>query len=162
MHELEDHAVISRDDVVRFTRANKAESIVSKLWKGFCEEVFRLNFYRLHMAYFLITILISSLIMYGSGIVDDPTENYGSHLEYIDALFLCTSAMTATGRPHVASIPYFRPGKLIETRLGHCESQYFDRVPAGRSRNTDPDWEHCLCQHFASHHPPSFLPKRTQ
>ena len=114
MHELEDHAVISKDDVVRFTRANNAESIVSKLWKSFCKEVFRLNFYRLHMAYFLITVLISSVILYGSGIVDDPTENYGGHLEYIDALFLCTSAMTATGRPHVACKLHFRFGKLIE------------------------------------------------
>ena len=55
------------------------------------------------MAYFLITILISSLVLYGSGVVDDPTENYGGHLEYIDALFLCTSAMTGTGRLDVAS-----------------------------------------------------------
>ncbi|KAG6985321.1 hypothetical protein G7Y79_00110g101620 [Physcia stellaris] len=34
--------------------------------------------------------------MYGSGIADNPTEAYGGRLEYIDALFICTSAMTST------------------------------------------------------------------
>ncbi|KAL8789928.1 MAG: hypothetical protein Q9195_006589 [Heterodermia aff. obscurata] len=97
MHELRDHAVICKHDVVRFTRANKPKGIVSKLWQSSRQEVLRLNFYRVLMAYFLITILLSSVILYGSGIVDDPTEDYGGHLEYMDALFLCTSAMTATG-----------------------------------------------------------------
>ena len=105
MHKPEDHAVLSKNDLIRFTRANKPKTILSKLWQRFREEVFRLNFYRVHMAYFLITILISSVILYGSGIVDDPTEDDGRRLEYIDALFLCTSAMTATGRPHV----FFHP-----------------------------------------------------
>ena len=101
MHELEDQAVISRDDLVGFPSANKDNGILLRLWHRLREEVVQLNFYRVLMAYFLITILISSVILYGSGIADDPTENYGGHLEYIDALFLCTSAMTATGKPGV-------------------------------------------------------------
>lgn len=117
MHELGDHAVISKDDVVRFTRVNKPKAVVSKLWQRFREEVCRLNFYRVLMAYFLITILNSSVIMYGSGIVDDPTEEYGGHLEYVDALFLCTSAMTATGRSNLAfRIYYSRVRKLIDRK----------------------------------------------
>ncbi|KAI4092453.1 MAG: hypothetical protein LQ339_007934 [Xanthoria mediterranea] len=63
----------------------------------FREEVLQLNFYRVHMAYFLITILISSLILWGSGLADDSKQYYGSNLEYIDALFICTSAMTSCG-----------------------------------------------------------------
>ena len=102
MRELEDRTVISKDDLVRFTRANEATGIASKVWQSVRGEVFQLNFYRLLLAYFLITILISSVILFGSGIADDPTEDYGGHLNYIDALFLCTSAMTATGRSHVA------------------------------------------------------------
>lgn len=107
MHELEDQAVISRDDPVRSPSASKDNRILSRLWQRLRDEVLQLNFYRVLMAYFLITILFSSVILYGSGIADDPTENYGGHLEYIDALFLCTSAMTATGRSDVFSHVWF-------------------------------------------------------
>ena len=62
------------------------------------KELLQLKFYRVHMAYFLITILISSAILYGSDLVNKAGEAHRGHLEYIDALFLCTSAMTATGR----------------------------------------------------------------
>ena len=74
------------------------KSLSSKFWHKFREDVFQLNFYRLHMAYFITTIIIASVIVYGSGIADDPIEDSGGHLEYIDAQFLCTSAMTATGQ----------------------------------------------------------------
>jgi hypothetical protein len=60
-------------------------------------ELFTLNFYRAHMLYFIIVIAISSVILYGAGIAHGPKEYEKSHLTYVDALFLCTSAMTTTG-----------------------------------------------------------------
>lgn len=60
-------------------------------------EVFTLNFYRTHMLYFIAVIAISSVIVYGAGIASGPKEYRFAHLRYIDALFLCTSAMTTTG-----------------------------------------------------------------
>ncbi|KAI9872140.1 MAG: hypothetical protein M1830_002029 [Pleopsidium flavum] len=61
------------------------------------QSFFQLNFYRLHLSYFILTTLIASVIFYGSGRADDVNENNGLPLAYIDALFLCASAMTATG-----------------------------------------------------------------
>ncbi|PSK50311.1 Potassium transport protein 1 [Elsinoe australis] len=58
----------------------------------------KLNFYRLHLAYFVSVILLSSVIFYGSttnGNSGDAEADFRLH--YIDALFLCTSAMTNTG-----------------------------------------------------------------
>lgn len=64
-------------------------------------EVFTLNFYRLHMLYFIVVIAIASVIVYGAGISHGPKGYYGdAHVTYMDALFLCTSAMTTTGRNH--------------------------------------------------------------
>lgn len=65
--------------------------------KYFREEAFRLNFYRAHMLYFIIVIAISSVIVYGQGLANGPKEVGGAHLSYMDALFLCCSAMTTTG-----------------------------------------------------------------
>lgn len=56
------------------------------------------NFYRVHVVYFILTIIISSVIMYGSGVngnSDDAEALFT--LRYIDAIFICTSAMTSTG-----------------------------------------------------------------
>ncbi|KAI8932288.1 hypothetical protein NX059_010484 [Plenodomus lindquistii] len=61
------------------------------------EEFFRLNFYRAHMLYFIVVIAISSVIVYGQGLVDGPKEVGDAHLTYMDALFLSCSAMTTTG-----------------------------------------------------------------
>jgi len=58
----------------------------------------RLNFYRLHLCYFIFTILLSSIIVYGStanGNSANAQAQFG--LRYIDALFLCASAMTNSG-----------------------------------------------------------------
>ncbi|KAL1639555.1 hypothetical protein SLS58_007859 [Diplodia intermedia] len=55
------------------------------------KEVFHLNFYRMHMLYFVVVIVITSLVVYGEGLAN------GSPLKYIDVLFLCCSAMTTTG-----------------------------------------------------------------
>ncbi len=49
-----------------------------------------LNFYRLHLLYFIVTILITSVILFGSS-----TSSF--HIGYTDALFLCTSAMCNVG-----------------------------------------------------------------
>ncbi|KAF2029479.1 potassium transport protein-like protein 1 [Setomelanomma holmii] len=56
-----------------------------------------LNFYRAHMLYFIVVIAISSVILYGVGIARGPKDYRDDHLTYVDALFLCTSAMTTTG-----------------------------------------------------------------
>lgn len=59
---------------------------------------FQMNFYRIHVIYFLLTIIISSVIMYGSTVNDNSGDAEAlSRLRYIDAIFLCTSAMTNTG-----------------------------------------------------------------
>ncbi|KAI4724224.1 TrkH-domain-containing protein [Aureobasidium sp. EXF-10728] len=58
----------------------------------------RLNFYRLHLCYFIFAILLSSVIVYGSttnGNSGNAQEQFD--LRYIDALFLCASAMTNSG-----------------------------------------------------------------
>jgi hypothetical protein len=60
-------------------------------------EVLTLNFYRTHMLYFIVIIAISSVIVYGAGVADGPEDHHDAHLTYVDALFLCTSAMTTTG-----------------------------------------------------------------
>lgn len=62
------------------------------------DDVFRLNFYRAHMLYFIVVIAISSVIVYGEGVKNGPKEYKDSHLSYMDALFLTCSAMTTTGR----------------------------------------------------------------
>ncbi|KAH7066256.1 potassium transport protein-like protein 1 [Paraphoma chrysanthemicola] len=60
-------------------------------------EVFTLNFYRAHMLYFIVVIAISSVILYGVGIARGPKEFRDDHITYVDAVFLCASAMTTTG-----------------------------------------------------------------
>ncbi|KAK7549418.1 potassium transport protein-like protein 1 [Phyllosticta paracitricarpa] len=66
-------------------------------WHYVKDEISHVNFYRLHMSYFVFVILISSLIVYGEGLANDPRQINGSRLRYIDALYLCCSAMTTTG-----------------------------------------------------------------
>lgn len=61
------------------------------------EEVFKLNFYRAHMLYFIIVIGITSVIVYGQGVAVGPKGVGGPHLTYMNALFMCCSAMTTTG-----------------------------------------------------------------
>lgn len=65
-------------------------------------EVLHLNFYRVHMLYFIICIAISSIIVYGDSLANDSGSQNGNPLRYIDALFLCCSAMTTTGMPRNA------------------------------------------------------------
>ncbi|GAM82999.1 hypothetical protein ANO11243_009850 [Dothideomycetidae sp. 11243] len=52
--------------------------------------VFRFNFYRCHLAYFILTILITSGVLWGA-------SPHGHSISYPDALFLSASAMTTTG-----------------------------------------------------------------
>ena len=68
--------------------------------KWFDDEVCQLNFYRAHMLYFIVIILLFSVIIYGEGLANNDHGVNGpimSKLRYIDALFLCCSAMTTTG-----------------------------------------------------------------
>lgn len=72
-----------------------AKAIVSRMKQ---HGWFETNFYRVHVIYFLLTILLSSVIMYGSGVngnSDDAQARFT--LRYIDAIYLCASAMTNTG-----------------------------------------------------------------
>jgi hypothetical protein len=71
----------AKDDLVKYLR----------------QEIFTLNFYRAHMLYFVIVIAISSVVLYGAGIAHGPKAYGKDHLTYMDALFLCASAMTTTG-----------------------------------------------------------------
>ena len=58
----------------------------------------RWNFYRFHLSYFILTIILSSVIVYGSGVNGNSNDAEAEfRLRYIDALFLCTSAMTNAG-----------------------------------------------------------------
>lgn len=67
-------------------------------FKEYLRKEIRLNFYRAHMLYFIGVIAISSVIVYGQGLANGPKEVGGAHLTYMDALFLCCSAMTTTGK----------------------------------------------------------------
>lgn len=51
---------------------------------------FHLNFYRVHLLYFILVIFVASGILYSSS-----TSNF--RLRYIDAIFLSTSAMCSVG-----------------------------------------------------------------
>lgn len=92
---VDDESVMT-DPLDELQNPHKAKDDFVKYMK---EEVFRLNFYRAHMLYFIIVIALSSVVVYGQGLADGPEELRDAHLTYIDALFLCCSAMTTTGRP---------------------------------------------------------------
>ena len=64
-------------------------AMLSQVWRPL-RSVFHPNFYRLHLLYFILTILTSSCIFYGSNM-------FGDHVKFTDALFLCTSAMCNVG-----------------------------------------------------------------
>ena len=51
--------------------------------------LFHWNFYRIHLTYFFLVIILASVVLYGS--------NTSFRLSYADAIFLCASAMTNTG-----------------------------------------------------------------
>ncbi|KAK5740096.1 hypothetical protein LTR17_004808 [Elasticomyces elasticus] len=57
------------------------------------QRAFRLNFYRCHLGYFVIAILVASGVLYGSS--GNGPNDY--HLSYTDALTMAASAMTTTG-----------------------------------------------------------------
>ena len=77
---------------------------------------FKLNFFRVHILYFIFTIILSSIIVYGSG-VDGNSNNEEARfrLRYIDAIFLCTSAMTNSGlnTVNLSSITAFQQSVLF-------------------------------------------------
>ncbi|KZZ93919.1 cation transporter [Ascosphaera apis ARSEF 7405] len=54
--------------------------------------LFPLNFITLHYAYYFFTVLLASVILWGSS-----TPPRSVHVPYTDALFLCVSAMTLSG-----------------------------------------------------------------
>ncbi|KAI5309723.1 hypothetical protein KEM55_002559 [Ascosphaera atra] len=50
------------------------------------------NFITFHYAYYIFTVLLSSVILWGAS-----TPSHSASVRYIDALFLCVSAMTLSG-----------------------------------------------------------------
>lgn len=59
---------------------------------------FEPNFFRVHVLYFIFTILLTTIILWGSGANGNSNnEDARFSLSFIDALFLCTSAMTNSG-----------------------------------------------------------------
>lgn len=93
-NNVDDESVMT-DPLDELQNPRKAKDDFVKYMK---EEVFRLNFYRAHMLYFIVVIALSSVVVYGQGLADGPKELRDAHLSYIDALFLCCSAMTTTGK----------------------------------------------------------------
>eukprot|EP00898_Chlorokybus_atmophyticus_P002961 jgi/Chlat1/3666/Chrsp24S03841 len=78
-----------------------------------------LTYYRLHLTYFIVTILISSIFMWG---------NWGENtqrLRYIDALFLSTSAMSVTGLATVDMASLSVLDQVVLTLLMLAGSQVF-------------------------------------
>ena len=78
--------------------------------------VFHLNYFRLHLSYFILVILLSSVIVYGSGVNSNSDDEEATfYLTYVDALFLCTSAMTSTGlnTVNLGSITTFQQSVLF-------------------------------------------------
>lgn len=59
-------------------------------WLESLKSLVHLNFYRIHLLYFICTILITSAILCGSS-----TSSF--KITYIDALYLCTSAICNVG-----------------------------------------------------------------
>lgn len=53
-------------------------------------DLFKVNFYRLHLLYFVVVIIIGSLFVF-------LLPNNGTNISYIDALMLSTSALTTSG-----------------------------------------------------------------
>lgn len=81
---------------------------------------FQVNFYRVHVLYFIFTILLTSVILWGSGANgNSDNEDARFPLSYIDALFLCTSAMTNTGlnTVNLSSITAFQQSILFVLML---------------------------------------------
>lgn len=70
-----------------FINTGAMTSIARKFIRG---DVFQLNFYRLHLIYFIIWIIIGSIFIY-------LLPNAGYNISYINALSLSSSAMTTTG-----------------------------------------------------------------
>ena len=59
---------------------------------SYLKSSFQPNFYRLHLSYFVAAILIASAILWGSN-----TDSGSLRIRYIDALFLCCSAICNAG-----------------------------------------------------------------
>lgn len=62
---------------------------MSQAWQ-YVKASVRPNFYRLHLTYFVVVILLSSVFLWNAGTGD-------SRIPYVDALFLCCSAMCSVG-----------------------------------------------------------------
>ncbi|RAR09254.1 potassium transport protein 1 [Stemphylium lycopersici] len=66
-----DDGSVMTDPLDELRNPRKAKDDFVKYMK---EEVFKLNFYRAHMLYFIVVIAISSVVVYGQGLADGPEE----------------------------------------------------------------------------------------
>ncbi|USP76206.1 hypothetical protein yc1106_03480 [Curvularia clavata] len=73
---VDDESVMT-DPLDELQNPRKAKDDFIKYMK---EEVFRLNFYRAHMLYFIVVIALSSVVVYGQGLADGPRELCDAHL----------------------------------------------------------------------------------
>lgn len=92
---------------------SRVNTLLSR-WKR--QGYFEVNFYRVHVLYFIFTILLTSVILWGSGANgNSKDEDALFPLSFIDALFLCTSAMTNTGlnTVNLSSITAFQQSILF-------------------------------------------------
>lgn len=81
----------------------------------------------------------------------------------IDALSLCTSAMTACAMFKTV-LQNFAPRRRFTDELRRPdkrESQHIDRVSASCSRSIDPLWKSRIHQHFRGCRPATLLPERS-
>jgi hypothetical protein len=119
------------------------------------KELFTLNFYRAHMLYFIVVIAISSVIMYGVGIAHGPKEYRADHLTYMDALFLCTSAMTTTGTSRCTW-----PLNCANCfRAQHSQPGRPRRIPTGNIVCLDDLGKHTFCVGMGSAHTTDAVPE---
>jgi hypothetical protein len=120
-------------------------------------EFITLNFYRAHMLYFICVIAISSVIVYGVGVTHGPKEYRNDHLTYMDALFLCTSAMTTTGTK-ILFFPWIRE-LLMQDRLKHSGLGRPFGVSARSPLRSNGPGQHTICLSMGCAHTADFIPK---
>jgi hypothetical protein len=107
-------------------------------FKGYLrDDIFIWNFYRTHVLYFIIVIMLTSVVVYGEGLANDPTQINGSKLRYVDALFICASAMTTTGTVHNSA----EAARTNVSRAEQYQSWIFDCVSAGSFDYPYVSWE---------------------
>lgn len=82
------------------------------------------NFLTLHYVYFIVTGLVSSVIFY---LTSTPWRS----VAYVDAIFLCVSAMTGAGLNTVGTSCVLTDNMSVSSILGELVNSEY--IPAGHS-----------------------------